>query len=134
MDEIFANLKVGRTEYELEYKRYRPVKGNKRLARDTAFKLLYLILLGQFKDETKDSAKVFNAVLFVVSHSGTFKYRTRSMIRAAYEERFILSTKQRDRLDQWEKGEAAKQAADEDGDASTNEAESDYDFWSDDSF
>lgn len=33
------------------------------------------------------------------------------MVRAAYEERFVLSTKQRARLDQWEKGDAAKPVA-----------------------
>jgi len=54
-----------------------------------------MIVLGEFKDETKESAKIFNAVLFVVSHSGTFKWRTRSVVRAAYEERFVISTKQR---------------------------------------
>jgi hypothetical protein len=107
INEIFNDLKSGKTDYELEYKSYRAVKGNKSKARDTAFKLLYLILLGEFKDETKDSAKVFNGVLFVVSHSGTFKWRTRSVVRAAYEERFVLSTKQRARLNQWEKGDAA---------------------------
>jgi hypothetical protein len=134
INEIFNDLKSGKTDYELEYKYYRAVKGNKSKARDTAFKLLYLILLGEFKDEMKDSAKVFNAVLFVVSHSGTFKWRTRSVVRAAYEERFVLSTKQRVRLDQWEKGDAAKRAEDDDGDATTEEEVSDYYYNSDDSY
>ena len=86
-NEIFSDLKSCKANYDLE------LKGNKSKARDAAFKLLYLILLGEFEDETKDSIKVFNAVLFVVSHPGTFKWRTRSMVRAAYEERFVLSTK-----------------------------------------
>ena len=133
INEVFNDLKSGKTDYELEYKSYRAVEGNKSKARDTAFKLLYSILLGEFKDETKDSAKVFNAVLFVVSHSGTFKWRTRSVVRAAYEERFVLSTKQRARLDQWEKGDAAKRAADDDGDATTEEEVLDY-YNSDDSY
>ena len=89
-------------------------------ARDVASKLLYLILLGEFKDESNDCAKAFNAV-FVVSHSGTFKWRTGTVARAAYEERFVVSIKQRARLDQWLKGNAAKQAADSDGDATTEE-------------
>jgi hypothetical protein len=132
INDIYNDLKSGKTDYELEYKYYRAVKGNKSKARDTAFKLLYLILLGEFKDETKDSAKVFNAVLFVVSHSGTFKWRTRSVVRAAYEERFVPSTKQRARLDQWEKGDATKRAADDDGDATTEEEEEVSDYNSDD--
>jgi hypothetical protein len=56
------------------------------------------------------------------------------VVRAAYEERFVLSTKQRARLDQWEKGDAAKRAADDDGDATTEEEDVlDYYYNSDDS-
>jgi hypothetical protein len=134
ISEIFRDLKSGKTDYELEYKYCRAVKGNKSKARDTAFKLLYLILLGEFKDETEDSVKVYNAVLFVMSHSGTFKWRTRTVVRAAYEERFVVSTKQRAGLDQWEKRDAARLAAEDDGDATTEEEKiSYYGFDSDDS-
>jgi hypothetical protein len=131
IDQIFNDLKSGKSDYELEYKRYREVKGNKSKARDTAFKLLYLILLGEFQDEMKDSAKIFNAVLFVVSHSGTFKRRTRTMVRAAYEDRFVISTKQRARLDQWEKTDPAKLAAEDNGDVTTEEEVPDDDYSSD---
>ena len=79
------------------------------------------MLLGEFQDEAKDSAKIFNAVLFVVSHSATFKWRTRKVLRAAYEERFVISTKQKARLDQWEKTDAAKLAAEDAGDVTTEE-------------
>jgi hypothetical protein len=126
ISEIFRDLKSGKTDYELEYIYYRVVKGNKSKARDTAFKLLYLILLGEFKDETEDSVKVYNAVLFVMSHSGTFKWRTRTVARAAYEERFVVSMKQRAGLDQWEKRNAAKLAAEDDGDATTEEEKISY--------
>ncbi|KFY90893.1 hypothetical protein V500_04900, partial [Pseudogymnoascus sp. VKM F-4518 (FW-2643)] len=61
INEIFSDLKSGQSDYDREERR--EIKGNKSKARDTAFKLLYSILLGDFKDETKDSAKVFNAVL-----------------------------------------------------------------------
>jgi hypothetical protein len=103
INDIFANLKSCKTDYELEYKYYRAVKGNKSKARDAAFKLLYLILLGEFESETKDAVKVYNAVLFVVSHSATFKRKTRVVTRAAYEERFVVSPKQTVRLDEWVK-------------------------------
>lgn len=125
IDEVIANLKVGKADYDPEERR--PVPGNKRLARDAAFQLLYLILHGQFGDEKKESMKLFNAVMFVVSHSRTFKYRTKRVIRVAYEERFRLTTKQRARLDQWEKGEAAECATD-----ATTEEEADHYFDSDD--
>ncbi|OBT60492.1 hypothetical protein VE03_10079 [Pseudogymnoascus sp. 23342-1-I1] len=82
---------------------------------------VYSILLGDFKDETKDSAKVFNPVLYLVSHAATFKWRTRSVVRAAYEERFVLSSKQKAALDKWEKMDAAKLAEEDAGDVTTEE-------------
>jgi hypothetical protein len=124
IDWVIANLKVGKADYDPEERR--PIPGNKGLARDTAFQLLYLILYAQFEDEAKDSAKLFNAVMFVVSHPGTFKYRTKRVVRAAYEERFTPTTKQRARLDQWEKGEVGNYETD-----ATTEEESDYYFDSD---
>jgi len=90
---------------------------------------LYLILHTQFGDESKDSMKLFNAVMFVVSHPGTFKYRTKRVTRVAYEERFRLTTKQKAGLDQWEKGETVNNATDV-----TTEEEPDYFFDSDYSF
>jgi hypothetical protein len=60
-------------------------------------------------------------MMFIVSHPGTFKYRTKWVVRVAYEERFRLTVKQRARLDQWEKGGAAEDATDK-----TTEEEPDY--------
>jgi hypothetical protein len=93
INSIFANLKSCKTDWELGYKNYRAVKGNKSKACDAAFKLVYLMLLGEFEDENKDCAKAFNAVLFVVSHSATFKKRASGVTRAAYEERLVISPK-----------------------------------------
>ena len=134
INEIFNDLKSGQRDYECEYKRYREIKGNKSKARDAAFKLLYLILLGDFKDETRDSAKIFNAVLYLVSHSATFKWRTRRVVRAAYEEGFQISTKQTARLDQWEKKDAAKLALEGAGDVTTEEEDSNDCYYSDYSY
>jgi hypothetical protein len=119
INEIFNDLKSGQKDYDREERR--EIKGDKSKARDTAFKLLYLILLGDFKDETKDSAKVFNAVLYLVSHAATFKWRTRSVVRVAYEERFVISAKQKAGLDKWEKKDAAKLAVEDAGDVTTEE-------------
>lgn len=119
INEIFRDLKSGQSDYDREERR--EIKGNKSRARDTAFKLLYLILLGDFEDEVQDSAKVFNAVLYLVSHAATFKQRTRSVIRAAYEERFVISTKQTAGLDKWEKKDTAKLAVEDAGDVTTEE-------------
>ena len=125
IDKIFNDLKSGACDYDREERR--EIKGDKSKARDTAFKLLYLILLEDFMDEIKDSAKVFNAVLYLVSHSATFKYRTRSVVRAAYEERFVVSAKQTAALDKWEKKDPAKLAVEDAGDATTEESDCYYD-------
>jgi hypothetical protein len=61
-----------------------------------------------------------------VSHAATFKWRTRSVVRAAYEERFVISTKQTVGLDKWEKKDAAKLAVEDAGDVTTEEEELDY--------
>lgn len=123
INEISRDLKSGQSDYDREERR--EIKGDKSKARDTAFKLLYLILLSDFKDEMQDSAKVFNAVLYLVSHAATFKWRTRSVVRAAYEERFIISTKQTAGLDKWEKKDTAKLAVEDAGDVTTEVEESD---------
>jgi hypothetical protein len=125
IDDVIPNLKVGKADYDPEERRSIP--GNKSLARDTALQLLYLIQQADFEDEVKVSMKLFNAVMFVVSHPGTFKDRTKRVIRAAYEERFIVTTKQRARLDQWGNGETTDYGTD-----ATTEEEPDYFFDSDD--
>jgi hypothetical protein len=90
-----------------------------------------LILLGDFKGETKDSAKVFNAVLYLVSHTATSKWRTRSVVRVAYEERFVISTKQKAGLDKWEKKDTTILAVEDAGDVTTEEEELDCYYNSD---
>jgi hypothetical protein len=70
-------------------------------------------------------------VLYLVSHAATFKWRTRSVVRAAYEERFVVSAKQKAGLDKWEKKDTAKLAVEDTGDVTTEEEESDGYFNSD---
>jgi hypothetical protein len=60
-----------------------------------------MLLLDEFHDENKDVVKTYHAVLFSVSHSGTFKSRTRSVIRMAYEKRFVVTEKQGAALMSW---------------------------------
>ncbi|OAL45389.1 hypothetical protein IQ07DRAFT_604371 [Pyrenochaeta sp. DS3sAY3a] len=68
IDEMFDDINACKTN-------------NKPKARDAAFKFLYLILMGEFRDEDKECNKVVNAVLFIVSHSGTFRWKTRCSFR-----------------------------------------------------
>ncbi|KAH6616883.1 geranylgeranyl pyrophosphate synthetase [Boeremia exigua] len=103
LDELVQDLKAGKSGYELEYKYYTSTRGDKTKARDAAFKFLYLLLLGEFQDEHKVSAKVYSAVLFVISHPATFRSRARMVIRLAYEERFVATKKQKADLDKWDK-------------------------------
>lgn len=121
INDIFDDLRSGKGDSELEYRYYRKIKSTKSKARDAAFKLLYLILLGEFKDEMRDSVKIFNAVLFLVSHSGTFKRKTRKVVRAAYEERFVISTKQRANLDRWEESDTIGPELEDEREVTTEE-------------
>jgi hypothetical protein len=128
IDKIFSDLRACKTDWDGDDE---VIKGDKSRARDAAFRLLYLTLLGEFEDEKKDSDKAYNAVLFVVSHPGTFKWRTRTVVRAAYEDRFVVSQKQAARLDQWLKGVTADDFED---DVTTEEESHDDYFGSDDGY
>lgn len=66
---------------------------------------------------------IFNAVLFIVSHSGTFKWKTRNVVKAVYEERFVVLNKHRAILDRCEKRNAAEHAAADADDVTTKEEE-----------
>ncbi|EGC45398.1 conserved hypothetical protein [Histoplasma capsulatum var. duboisii H88] len=113
VNDIFADLRACKTDYELEYECYRAGRGNKSRARDAAFRLLFLILRGEFSDGERYSTKVYNAVLFVVSHFGTFRQSTRTAVRAVFEERFVVSTKQKRQLDRWAEGDTIHPSDDE---------------------
>lgn len=126
LDEIITNLKAGKGEYEVEYKRSIFVKGNKVLARDTAFLFVYQILKGNFEDEYKDSMKVYNAVKYIVSHRAVFKYNVRMIVRAAYEERFHASAKQIAELNRWQILEPGKDGRMEDEDVTTETSSDDW--------
>ncbi|CAI7629770.1 unnamed protein product [Penicillium palitans] len=58
-------------------------------ARDSAFRLLYLFLLGDFESDVRDSNLAYQATLI------------RKMVREAYEERFDASVNQLHQLDKW---------------------------------
>lgn len=131
LDQIIGTLKAGKGDYELEYKHYIFVKGNKAIARNASFLFVYQMLKGDFADEHRDSAKVFNAVKYVVSHRAVFKYAARMIVRAAYEERFQSSGKQIAELDNWPILEPGKDGRMPDEDVTTEE-ESSSDYSDDD--
>lgn len=99
LQEIFNDMRAGKNDWDPEERR--EIRGSRSVARDAAFRLLYLFVLGEFESEVRDRNIAYQAVLFVVSHRGIFKYRARKMIREAFEERFEISDKQRKELDKW---------------------------------
>lgn len=98
-DDIVANLKVGKSDHSPDTGRY--MRGDKSLARDTVLQLLYLLLNTQTGSLPEDRAKMFNAVLYVLSHARIFGSRTRKIVRSAYDVRFLPSAKQRTQMNRW---------------------------------
>lgn len=122
IDVISRNLKSGKGRYDTEHKRSTYVKGDKSRARDNSFRLLYLLLRTKLEAETKTRQKMYLAVLFIVSHHATFTYNARKTIRAAYEERFHVSEKQRAALDKWPALQLGTGAAWSDHDVTTDDS------------
>ncbi|KAI0386894.1 hypothetical protein F5Y04DRAFT_288695 [Hypomontagnella monticulosa] len=102
------------------------LSGLKSIARDSAFRVLYMFLLANFESEVKDSNMAYNLTLFIVSHPSIFKCRTRKMVREAFEERFVVTEKQQKSFNKWSIGDPDEW---EESDATTEEDDiySDYD-------
>ena len=121
IDIIYSDLLALTDECDTQYMDRPWVFHDKPKARDAAFRLLYLIRLGEFENEEEDSWKVYKAVFFVVSHPGTFTKTTRTVIRAAYEERFVLEVDQLWRLNEWENSDDEAESSDSEDDRATDE-------------
>ena len=118
---ISEDLKSGKGWYDDVYKPPRYERGQKERARDSAFRLLYLLLKTDLEDAVKTRQKMFEVVQFVESHCGIFKYHARKTIRAAYEERFDIFEKQRKVLDKWPVLKPGTDGMRPDGDVTTEE-------------
>ncbi|KAK7178333.1 hypothetical protein PSPO01_15621 [Paraphaeosphaeria sporulosa] len=123
LSEIIKDLKAGQGDDA-----YR----DKSKARDAAFKLVYSALQDTFQSNDKHKNTIFNAVLFVVSHPGTFKWKTRNAVRAVYEGRFMISAKQKANLDRWHQLDFSARADNQEDDETTEEEDSEW-YDSDDS-
>ncbi|KAL1857545.1 hypothetical protein Daus18300_010303 [Diaporthe australafricana] len=125
-----ADMREGKSDWDPEERR--EIEGLNSLARDSAFRLLYLLLVDD--EEAGDQNSAYNAVLFVVSHRRIFKYRTREMVREAFEERFDVSYKQRQNLDKWpigQQGEETDVTTEDEGLGIGYDFDSDFDSYSD---
>lgn len=118
--DIMDDMRKGKSEWDYECRSN--LGGQKSLARDSAFRLLYGFLMGEFN--SRDNNSTYNATLFAVSHPGIFRSRTRTMVRMAFEDRFPVSEKQRKNLDKWPVSEPSR--AGSEGDGTTVAEESDY--------
>ena len=63
----------GKGQYETDYKRPIYVKGNKTYARDSSFRLLYLLLRTKLEDEISLCQEMYQAILCLVTHRAIFK-------------------------------------------------------------
>ena len=125
MDEVAAGIKAGKADIDLDY------EGDKKMARDSAFKLLFL-MLGDELIGYNHRNKFFNAVLYVVSHPGTFKYKSRKAVRAVYENRGFPSMKQKANLDKWTNDTDAEDddCTTESDDSCIYDSDNDFTNWS----
>ncbi|KAK7429718.1 hypothetical protein QQZ08_003744 [Neonectria magnoliae] len=99
LQDVVKDLKTGDDDYDPEERMV--IKVSKRGARNAAFTLLYLFLVEELESPGRDGPRAYNAVLYIVSHRRKFKYRTRKMVREAFESRFMVTHKQRVGLDKW---------------------------------
>jgi hypothetical protein len=128
IEEMINNIKANKKSNQDEDEYYSSNKSGKQLARDSAFQLLYVMLMNKLGDEQKYKQKLYDAVLFVIGHLRTFGFRTRRVLRAAYERKFVLTVKQRANMDKWDKGGV------DDEDDVTTEEEPSFEYDSDFSF
>ncbi|KAF5686910.1 geranylgeranyl pyrophosphate synthetase [Fusarium circinatum] len=93
--DIMHDMRKGKGDWDPEERS--EIRGSKNIARDSAFRLLYVLI----QSHVVDTNMAYNAVLFVVSHPRIFRSRTRKMVREAFEENCPVSGKQRAVLDKW---------------------------------
>jgi hypothetical protein len=97
--DIMADFRLGKSDYDPDERR--EIDGVKIVARDAAFRLVYMLLSGDARAEDRNAA--YNATFFVVSHSSIFGARTRRIVREAFEDRFSITIKQRSMMDKFSK-------------------------------
>ncbi|KAF6828515.1 geranylgeranyl pyrophosphate synthetase [Colletotrichum plurivorum] len=127
LGEVYGDIRNG--QYNWGYKERGEMGGPKTIARDSAFRLVYLFLMGEFESDVRESKTAFQATLFVISHPSIFMCKTRKMVRKAFENRFDVRAKQAKELKNWPLCE--RQANFQEDDATTEEEALDVDCCSD---
>ncbi|KAH6635532.1 hypothetical protein B0J18DRAFT_50160 [Chaetomium sp. MPI-SDFR-AT-0129] len=129
--DIMADFRRGKSDYDDDERRH--ICGAKTVARNAAFRLVYMFLADDAWAQDRNAA--YNAAFFVVSHHRIFGVRTRGIVRAVYEDKFFVTYKQRAMMDKWSKAEISEDV--DKGESETTEAEErgygydsdDSDFW-----
>lgn len=96
--EVFGDIR--KNKWDCYFRSEREMKALKNVARDSAFRLVYLFLLGEFESDVRDSNMAYQATEYVVSHRSRFNYKTRKMVREALEDRFDVTEKQSRKLNE----------------------------------
>ncbi|KAI1752039.1 hypothetical protein F4782DRAFT_540583 [Xylaria castorea] len=125
---IMDDFRSGKGHFD--YDEWETISGVKSLARDSAFRLLYMFLTDGLVSEVQDKAMAYNAAFFVISHPQIFRYRTKLMVRWAFDERFGITDKQRTNLDKWPLKNLSGRGTSEDDHTTESEG---YGFYGDDS-
>ncbi|KAF5584869.1 geranylgeranyl pyrophosphate synthetase [Fusarium subglutinans] len=86
--DIMYDMRKGKDDWDPE--EGTEIRGQKDIARDSAFRLLYMLM----QSHVVDTNMAYNAVLFVVSHHRIFQPRTRKIVREALEENYLVLAKQ----------------------------------------
>lgn len=125
LDEILSKIRAARDDVDED------LKGNKRLARDSAFRLVYFLHIHDILYSESEKNKIYNTVFFIVSHPGTFRYKIRHITRAMYDLCILSSPKQRIILDKWTKvDDIGRDDATTDEESSYDGYDSDYSWGS----
>jgi len=96
---IMHDFRAAKDDYDSGERRQ--IRGPKSVARDAAFRLIYMFLHGELDPTVGDKNQAFNATLFVLSHWSIFRYKTRKIVKAAFDERFDVSAKQAAAFAKW---------------------------------
>ncbi|KAF5699850.1 geranylgeranyl pyrophosphate synthetase [Fusarium globosum] len=122
--DIMYDMRKGKDDWDPDERR--EIRGLKNVARDSAFRLLYVLI----QSNVVDTNMAYNAVSFVVSHRRIFRSRTRKMVREALEENCPVSAKQRAILDKWPIEEFSSTRSEEDVTTESEDIffDSDYSF------
>ena len=131
MRDVMKDMRKGIKGWDPEERTEIP--GQKALARDSAFRLMFIFLTSESGSEPNEKNQAFNATVFVVSHRSIFKYRARKMVREAFDSTFWPTDKQRTILNNSSAKDAGCRES-QDEDVTTEAEPSSYDFDSDYSF